>query len=222
MKPLLAIKEFRTEYKQDPRDPSKTVAYDIVEYGPIGQLDRTLNIEKIEKLSKILPLQGNEQNPAVAMAHARWESIRPRYEAWKSGNEMPLQGTPLAAWNGVTPEQAKIFKASNIRTVEEVAELNDATRARIPLPGLQALIDSAKRYIASSDFAQYQKALLDKDEQIRKLEQGNAQRDEDMAEMRKAMAEMRGMLAAIQTQPQAVGEAPALARRGRAAAQAAA
>lgn len=208
MKPMIAVQKFWTEYKPNKKDPSKMIATDMVAYGPVGQLDRTINIEKITRLSKLMPLQGNEQNPAVAMAHARWDAIKPRYEAWKTGNELPIQGTPLAAWNGVTPEQAEILKASNIRTVEEIAELNDATRARIPLPGLQDLIQSAKRYVASSDFVQYQKALADKDEQIRRLELQGESHKEDMDEMRGAMAEMRNMLSAIQAQPQAVGEAP--------------
>lgn len=222
MKPILAVQKFWTEYKQDKKNPDKMIAIDMVAYGPIGQLDRTINIEKVSRLSKIMPLQGNEQNPAVAMAHARWDSIRPRYEAWKTGNELPMQGTPLAAWNGVTPEQADILKASNIRTVEEVAELNDATRARIPLPGLQELIGSAKRYVASSDFAQFQKTLVDKDEQIRRLERSDAIRNEEMDEMRRALAEMRNALAASQPQPAGEVVAPAPKRGRPAAAQQAA
>lgn len=217
MKPMIAVQKFWTEYKQNKTNPKEMIGIDMVAYGPVGQLDRTINISKVSTLSKIMPLQGNEQNPAVAMAHARWDAIKPRYDAWKTGNELPIQGTPLAAWNGVTPEQAEILKASNIRTVEEIAELNDATRARIPLPGLQDLIGSAKRYVASSDFVQYQKALADKDEQIKRLELQGESHKEDMDEMRGAMAEMRNMLAAMQAQP--VGEAPP-PRRGRSAAQA--
>lgn len=217
MKPMIAVQKFWTEYKANKTNPKEMIGIDMVAYGPVGQLDRTINISKVSTLFNIMPLQGNEQNPAVAMAHARRDAIKPRYDAWKIGNELPIQGTPLAAWNGVTPEQAEILKASNIRTVEEIAELNDATRARIPLPGLQDLIGSAKRYVASSDFVQYQKALADKDEQIKRLELQGESHKEDMDEMRGAMAEMRNMLAAMQAQP--VGEAPP-PRRGRSAAQA--
>lgn len=54
---------------------------------------------------------------------ARW----PReYEAFRAGREVPLEGTPLANWPRVTRARVEELAYFNIRTVEQLAGVNDA------------------------------------------------------------------------------------------------
>lgn len=163
--PMIAIKRFWTEYKPDPADPAKMVGRDWVEYGPAGSLDRTSTRTPISTISNLQPLH-DQGNPAIAMAHIKWDIVRPAYEAWQKGQEAPTTGTPLAAWNGVTPEQADVLKLRSIRTVEDVAALTDAHIERIALPQLRAIIAAAKRFVDSADTVRFAASLGEKERLI--------------------------------------------------------
>jgi hypothetical protein len=180
--PMIYVKKFWTEYKPEVKRSVKFVngkeiesfeptgnlrEEDWVAYGPVGSAQFTLVTEKVSRLAAVLPMEGRAaQNPAVMMAHLRWNAIRPRYEAWKAGKSAPLNGTPLAAWNGVTTEQAEIFRMNGINTVEEISKLTDTHRQRLGIPGLFDLIDNAKRFLTAQDKSAVTKALEEKDAQI--------------------------------------------------------
>lgn len=163
--PMIAIKRFWTEYAPDPQDPAKMIGVDWVEYGPAGSLDRTSTRAKIISLSALQPMH-DQGNPAIVMAHMKWDVIRPAYEAWKKGQEAPVSGTPLAAWNGVSPEQAEILRSRSIRSVEEVAALTDAHIERIALPNLRSIIAAAKRFVESADTMRFAASLGEKERLI--------------------------------------------------------
>jgi hypothetical protein len=99
-----------------------------------------------------------------------WAVLGPHYEAWKQNNAIPENGTPLAAWSGVTPQEAEILKSFSIPTVEELSVLQDSVMARIPLPNIRAKRDMAQRYLASSDTRKTEQALAEKDQQIADLQ----------------------------------------------------
>lgn len=54
-----------------------------------------------------------------------WAVLEPYYNAWKAGQDAPLDGTALGAWPGVTPDQVDRLKMLRIRTVEDVAAMTD-------------------------------------------------------------------------------------------------
>lgn len=163
----LYVKRFWTEYKPEPNDAAKSIGIDWVEYGPIASLDRSLTRERVSRLRDCLP--PGKDNPAIAMAHARWDAIRPRYESWKSGQEMPVSGTPLAAWNALSPEQADVLKSRGVRTVEDIAQLTDAHVERIPVRGLRDLIRQAQLFVESADTNRFARSLEKKEQEIAAL-----------------------------------------------------
>lgn len=180
--PRLGKIRFFTTYKPDHENPKNMVGVDWVEYSALGQEERSSTTDRISRLSSFL--DGDDRtNPSIGLAKLRWEIIGPAYDAWKKGNELPVNGTPLAAWNGLTPEQAELFKSKGIRTVEDIAEMPEVVRTRIPLPGLGDIMANAKRYVLSadsrivaeqlrrneSDIDAAKAELADKDEQIRAL-----------------------------------------------------
>lgn len=48
-----------------------------------------------------------------------------KYKAWKSGQELPVDGTPLKGWSLLSPAQLKNLIAAGMRSVEDVAGMND-------------------------------------------------------------------------------------------------
>lgn len=100
-----------------------------------------------------------------------WELIKPYYDAWRDGNELPTEGTPLAAWHGVRPEMVEVLKAHRIRTVEELAVLPDSSIDMIKLPGLRAVRDAARAWEQTSDKRAVAADLAAKDAEIDALKQ---------------------------------------------------
>lgn len=198
-KPLIYIHGFGTDWvpeytKEEFPDPlrpgkmigrqtptGKTKPRDWVEYSPVGSANLTVVREWIERLNCPLPLTGKGgENPAVIMANMRWNAIEPRYEAWKKGQEIPSDGTPLSAWNGVSRQVAEILRSHGVYTVEELARLTDTHKQRMNIMGLGNCIEGAKRFVAASDKNTVSAALEKKDAEI--------------ADLRAQMAELIGVV----------------------------
>lgn len=81
----------------------------------------------------------------------RWSLISPAYEAWKAGEAIPESGMPLAAWSGVSAEQADLLKKMHINTVEHIAEMSREDTAKLPWPNASKLPKMAADYLASRD-----------------------------------------------------------------------
>jgi hypothetical protein len=149
------------------KDGTLTVE-DWVKYGPPGALDRTVIPEAIHRLARVRePKEGD--SPLMRMGWDLWQTIKPAYEKWKHGEEIPVEGTPLSAWTGARRDHVEVFKKHGLRTVEEIAALNDAMMGRIQLPGLRELKMQAQRFLAAADQNKVAAQLKDKDDQIRAL-----------------------------------------------------
>lgn len=164
--PIL-IHRFYTVYEDDPRRPGEQRARDMVEYGPIGGAGRTHTTERIDILQSPQRVAG--ANPAVTAARVLWDFIKPRYEAWKNNQDLPETGTPLAAWNHLTKEQAEILRVNGVRSVEDVSMLTDAHFTRIPIPNLRGIVAAAKKFLDSADVNKFSAEMAAKDETIAAL-----------------------------------------------------
>lgn len=159
---------FKTEYHGDR-------ATDWVEIAPSGEaFERTRTWHRIKDIT---PPEVMDENRRASLSYrvmeARWKAVSTAYEAWKRGQDIPLEGTPLAAWAGVTPEQAAHLRAMGIKTVEAVAEMGEGAIARLPFPNARKLPDLAKSFLSSV---------------------GEAAKDAEMAAMRERLAAMEEML----------------------------
>lgn len=213
----LVVKRFWTEYKPSKDDPNRMEEIDKVELSHVGMLSKMTTIHTVKSLLAVQPM-ADRDNPAVTHAHDRAAFVRPRYEAWKAGQEMPVTGTPLAAWNGVTPEQASILKAAGIRTVEEVAAVNDSIRAGIKLPNLMALVDAARRWVAASDTRQFAASMAEKDHQLMaqkaELESYKEAMNGQSAQIADLMEKMNSLAVLVASKDDS-GDDPNKPRRGR-------
>jgi hypothetical protein len=160
------IVKFWTKYVQRNGD---TVAVDMVEYCAPGMAQRASTTAPVSMLAKVQP-NIDPDNIAGQMALNRWRVIEPAYNAWKQGQELPASGTPLAAWPGITPEQADVFRQTGLRSVEEIADASDSLMQRVQLPGVRDIRDNARRFLEARDQAKVADALAAKDEQINALQ----------------------------------------------------
>jgi hypothetical protein len=170
---------FKTEY-------TNGKAVDWVELAPSGEaFERTHTWHRIKDVT---PKQDVDETRAGSQTHqaalARWDVIRPKYEAFKAGNELPEDGTPLAAWAGVTPEMAAYLRRMGIHTLEGVRDMSEATAVKLPFPNARKLASLAGDYLASVSATQ---------------------KDQEMAAMRERMAIMEEMIAAAQAEPEKRG-----------------
>ena len=147
----------------------QNVPVDMVEYCAPGMAQRTATTAPVSMLAKV-QTNIDPDNIAGQMALQRWNVIKPAYEAWKQGQALPEHGTPLAAWPGITPEQADVFRQTGLRSVEEIAEATDSLLQRVQLPGTRDIRDNAKRFLDAKDQSKIADAIAAKDEQINSLQ----------------------------------------------------
>lgn len=200
--PLIRVLGFKTEYKDLPvkGDPAtekcdargyqldaagnriKKLQEDVsVTYSPAHSPINTQTTERIRLLYPDPTRMGEDQDgEKLRYMTAVWSQIEPAYEAFKSGRDIPLNGTPLAVWSGVTPEMAEIFRQSGIRTVEEVRNLTDGQIERIRLPNVRDMRKQATLFLDNTDAA--------------KAAQREAEKDAIIAQMAERQAVMEAML----------------------------
>jgi hypothetical protein len=77
------------------------------------------------------------------------ELYRESYRRWKAGQEMPVQGTPIKSWPVISPAQVNSCLAIHVRTVEELATLNDEGLKRLGMGGI-ALKQKAEAWLAQA------------------------------------------------------------------------
>lgn len=108
------------------------------------------------RVKEFIPTQQDwdapDSNEHAAVKKLRWEKfVKPAYEAWKNGHEVPTGGTPLSAWLELGKPQVEAFRKAGVASVEQVAEMNDTVMGMIPLPNKHALKEAAKRFLATKD-----------------------------------------------------------------------
>lgn len=101
--------------------------------------------ENAEKTQQTGMIQAEEDHVLWVMTDAfsetpiRWsqasEKIREEYgksyEAYKKGQELPVEGFPLKMWSLMPNGLAEVFVRAGLRTVEELASASDAHAQRV-------------------------------------------------------------------------------------------
>ena len=191
----ILITGFAQKYTKD--NDGKAVAVDWVTWVPLHAPQSMSNTERVDRLNpdNIKGREGGEDSELMGMKQqhmaAIWSEIEPAYMAWKEGREIPLNGTPLAAWPGITPEQAEIFRLAGVRSVEQVRDMSDSVRSKVRLPNVRELQDLARIFLENSGAAAAAEREAAKDRQI--------------AEMAERMAAMEALLEEV-TRPAADAE----------------
>ena len=172
---------------------------DYVKYGPPQAMDRMVVEARIERLSRVQ--EPNSNNPAERAAWDRWQFIKPYYEAWKNGEQLPETGMPIAACNFLRSEEVAVLKRSGIRTVEELAGILDSNLDSIKVPSLREKRVQAKRFLEAQD--------------TNKAAAQMAARDERLAEQASEIAEMKALISQLVAKQKDEEQQPPPPRRGR-------
>lgn len=74
-------------------------------------------------------------------------TYKKQYEAFKNGQELPLEGTPIKGWGVISPAQQETLIKMRVLTVESLAEMNDEGVKRVGMGGLE-LKHKAKAWLS--------------------------------------------------------------------------
>ena len=152
----------------------KNVEVDWVTYAPSHSPLNTSTSERIRHLEpskELLNGEGGDNGEKAAFMQARWNVIEPAHAAWKQGQELPLNGTPLAHWPGVSAAAADVLRQHGLRTVEEVRDLTENQLDRVRLPNMRDLRQSAKAFLENSKSAEAAEREVERDKRIEELEE---------------------------------------------------
>jgi len=159
------IIKFWTEYK---RAAGGLKEVDKVEYCAVGMAQKSTTVARIADLRRIREAP-DPDDVASNLARDRWQFIEKHYNAWKAGQAVPEHGTPLAAWPGITSEQADVFRTAGLRAVEDIAQATDSVINRINLPGVREIQKNAQRFLEAVDSSAIADRMAEKDKQIASL-----------------------------------------------------
>lgn len=140
-----------------------------------------LTIEK--PVDKFLKEKRKQNDPNIKHYEAA-------YEAWKEGQEEPLEGTPVKSWPAASPAQIKACLNANIKTVEDLATAPEEALKRIGM-GARHLQQKAEAWLKSAsehgkvaeEIANLRRDLESTQESLKSVQQENerlkAQLDDD-------------------------------------------
>lgn len=168
--PQIAPEEFWTDYEILPDGTRKPV--DWVRWVKKGMQTPATVVEKVARISR--PNKNGQLAP-------EWIVLEPYYKSWKAGEAAPVSGTPLAAWPGATPQLVKALIPVNIRSVEDLSEMEDSAIHRISIPGLREKKTQARAFLE----AQKTTALVSAEV---------VQLREDKDALKRELAEMRELI----------------------------
>ena len=80
------------------------------------------------------------------------DGFHKKYDAWKSGQEPPLNGTSVKEWPILSPAQVQNFIALRVITIEDVAALTEEAIQRVGMDG-RALREKAREWIQTAELS---------------------------------------------------------------------
>ncbi|MDA1043836.1 MAG: hypothetical protein O3C57_01290 [Verrucomicrobia bacterium] len=108
------------------------------------------------------------------------------YQAWKDGQEIPVNGTDLKNWPGVTPAQLKTCQAATVRTIEDLADANADTVRKLGMGGV-ALMQKAKAYLESATSNKASEEVAALGVKMEALQAALEKKDHQIAELMKQL-----------------------------------
>jgi hypothetical protein len=96
-----------------------------------------------------------------------WDALRPHYDAWKRGQDVVTDGTPLDAVAFATRELCQALARVHIRSVEDLVGAEDAALTRLNIPGIRGIQAKARAFLeAQRNTAGVASALAERDERL--------------------------------------------------------
>lgn len=134
---------------------------------PIGSKDR-IPREVSSWLSNM-----EQQVREERMPRQWYQQYKDAYEAWKRGEEVPLNGTPIKGWSLIGPAQQKNILGANVRTVEDLAQANDEALLRIGMGAVELKMQAQTWLKTAKDVGSVVKSNTVLEARITTLERDN-------------------------------------------------
>lgn len=135
-----------------------------------------------------------------------------QYAAFKRGEELSPEGTPIEMWPAVNPSLARMLKTMNIYTVEQMAEVPDTAIGGIM--GGRSLRDRARVYLEASRNTAVSDALAQQNQRLTDEVEYSRRQNGEMAAQLAAMQRQIAAMEAAAAQAQAAPEQDEAPRRG--------
>ena len=118
-----------------------------VDYVIVRQVGSKDTVEKdaVEWLVDLDRLAANGAYPGEWVRH-----FREKYNAFKAGQVEPEMGLPVRHWPSLSKAQAENLIGAGVRTVEDIAAMNEPTMQRVGM-GARELKKKAQAYLESRD-----------------------------------------------------------------------
>jgi hypothetical protein len=147
--------EFWTEYTGEGADLK---AADWVRWVKKGDSMRPTVAEKVTRLKKGM------------LGEEIWAVIKPYYDRWKEGQDAPIIGMPLEAAPFATKEMVRVLGQVEIRSVEDLANAEEAALNKLPIPGILGMRAKAKALLdARANLAPVSQELAELREQVQAM-----------------------------------------------------
>lgn len=118
-------------------------------------------------------------------------------EAFRNGQELPLDGTPIRGWNLLTPAQQETVIRAGIRTVEDLAALNQEGIGKIGMGGI-TWKNAAQAWLQQGrDKGAVAAEVADLKRDNEALKEELAKRDEQMQDILRQLGELKGAKATL-------------------------
>jgi hypothetical protein len=152
IKNRIRVIQFRTEYRpgKEPLDWVEFTSSDAV--NDSGQAMHT-TWEVVKRIMPPEDIPNDDGGFKMAAMRSQWNQIGPAYESWKSGEEAPESGTPIAAWAGVNTDQAAALRGVGIKTVEAMAAVSEGILSKPILPNMRELKRQAAMWLEGQSSA---------------------------------------------------------------------
>lgn len=151
-----------------------------------------------ERVQIIQP--GNTNSPVLAVTDEHRNRWKEQYDAFRKGEEVSINGTPLEQWAYLPRTAVLELKALDLHTVEQVAGLPDNALHRIGMAG-RNIRDMANAYLDEGAAAAITTEALARAE---KAEARVAALEKQVEELRPMMDRMHSDLMALRNAPSAV------------------
>lgn len=161
--------KFWTEYEGEAATPA-----DWVEWVKKGSQFGDTTSEKVSRAKRDMPV---------------WEALRPYYEAWQRGQDAPINGMPLDAAPFMTKQLIEVLNRVHIRSVEDLANAEDAALAKLNIPGIRTTQAKARAFL---DAQQNLSGVASELATLRAMVEQQRAEMAEMAQSRDAMAAESG------------------------------
>lgn len=165
----LIVRGFSTTYRLNAKSGEQEPV-EWVEYSPAHDPTGTATKVRVKELIPPEAMRNDDDGTKLNMMHLKWRMIEPAYAAWKKGIEIPVDGTPLAVWAGITPEQADVLRSHGIKTIEALRDTSETLLNKIRLPNMKMLREMAGKFLESKSAAAAAAQVVERDETIKNMQ----------------------------------------------------